>query len=312
MILDETILKGEERASLALRALYAASGYRQYRMSRFEEYDLYSKNKDFLLSENVITFTDTNGRLKALKPDVTLSIIRNTRHLDQPLTKVYYNENVYRVSKSGEGFRELMQTGLECIGQIGRENVVEVLSLAARSLRLLSPNGILAVSHLDVLSQVIGMLGLPQEDLPELLKTVGEKNLHGIDRLCGDRDGAEILKALLQLEGPAQTVLPELQRLLQGTPARDSAEKLTQVLLNMGPEIGQIHLDFSVVGDMRYYNGIVFQGRIEGIPGSVLSGGQYDRLMRRLNRRSGAVGFAVYLDLIERPAGVRGEADALC
>ena len=51
---------------------------------------------------------------------------------------------------------------------------------------------------------------------------------------------------------------------------------------------------------MNYYNGIVFRGFIDGVPESVLSGGQYDVLMRKMGREAGAVGFAVYLDLLER------------
>ena len=51
-------------------------------------------NKHFLLSENILTFTDTDGRLMALKPDVTLSIIKNTRDTVGALQKVYYNENL--------------------------------------------------------------------------------------------------------------------------------------------------------------------------------------------------------------------------
>ncbi len=61
----------------SLRALYSKFGYRPYRMSKFEEYDLYAGNRSFLPSGGVITFTDTNGRLMALKPDVTLSIAKN-------------------------------------------------------------------------------------------------------------------------------------------------------------------------------------------------------------------------------------------
>ena len=74
---DENILKFEEKAVFTLRNLYRNHGYRQFKMSKFEEYDLYSKNKDFLVSDGVITFNDTDGKLLALKPDVTLSIIKN-------------------------------------------------------------------------------------------------------------------------------------------------------------------------------------------------------------------------------------------
>ena len=50
---------------------------------------------------------------------------------------------------------------------------------------------------------------------------------------------------------------------------------------------------------MSYYNGIVFRGFLSGICEGVLAGGQYDKLLRRMGRKSGAVGFALYLDLLE-------------
>ena len=60
-----------------------------------------------------------------------------------------------------------------------------------------------------------------------------------------------------------------------------------------------IKIDFSVLNDMSYYNGIVFKGYLEGIPEGVLSGGRYDKLMARMGRKSGAIGFALYLDLLD-------------
>ena len=62
----------------------------------------------------------------------------------------------------------------------------------------------------------------------------------------------------------------------------------------------KISIDFSVANSMKYYSGVVFKGYIEGIPASVLSGGQYDKLLQKMGRKSGAIGFAVYLDLLER------------
>ena len=76
-MIDEKLLKSEERAIFNLRSLYRKYGYAPFKMSKFEEYDLYVRNKDFLVSDRVITFNDTNGKLMALKPDVTLSIVKN-------------------------------------------------------------------------------------------------------------------------------------------------------------------------------------------------------------------------------------------
>ncbi|MBR4953790.1 MAG: ATP phosphoribosyltransferase regulatory subunit, partial [Oscillospiraceae bacterium] len=76
---QELQLGFNERVIFALRSLYNSYGYSRYKMSKFEEYDLYAHNKDFLISDSVITFTDTNGKLMALKPDVTLSIVKNSK-----------------------------------------------------------------------------------------------------------------------------------------------------------------------------------------------------------------------------------------
>ena len=79
MELDLNMLKPQERVSLQLQLLYEQAGFRHYRMGRFEEYGLYQENRRFLPSEQVITFTDLDGRLLALKPDVTLSIAKTPR-----------------------------------------------------------------------------------------------------------------------------------------------------------------------------------------------------------------------------------------
>ena len=60
-----------------------------------------------------------------------------------------------------------------------------------------------------------------------------------------------------------------------------------------------LHVDFSAISDLHYYNGIVFKCFVEGVPSAVLSGGQYDRLMEKMGHKSRAIGFAVYLDTLK-------------
>ena len=73
-------------------------------------------------------------------------------------------------------------------------------------------------------------------------------------------------------------------------------------LIDSMPEAlrSMIRIDFSLTGNSRYYNGIIFQGYVQGVPQRVLAGGQYDRMMERMGRRSKACGFALYLNLLER------------
>lgn len=304
MYLDESILDSAERITLALRGLYRQYGYARYRMGKFEEYDLYGKNKDFLISENVITFTDTDGRLMALKPDVTLSVVQHHRDDPDALLKLCYNENVYRVSKGSGSFREIQQSGVECIGNVDAACLGEMLLLAAKSLALCTPSFVLEVSHLDILMSFLTDVAV--DDRAALLKCVSEKNLHGAAELCRasgvPSERIEALKALLGLYGPTARVLPRLRELCEGRGLEATLAELEGALSALGGSglEDRVQLDFSAVGNLNYYNGILFRGFVEGLPDSVLSGGQYDKLMQKLGRRSRAVGFAVYLEELER------------
>ena len=108
MDLIRTTARSEETDLLRLQRLYARYGYDKFRMSKFEDYTLYLQNKDFLKGGNIITFNGPDGRLLALKQDVTLSIVKNARDEATPC-KVYYTENVYRASDDTNDIREIPQ-----------------------------------------------------------------------------------------------------------------------------------------------------------------------------------------------------------
>ena len=59
-------------------------------------------------------------------------------------------------------------------------------------------------------------------------------------------------------------------------------------------------MDFSIVNNLDYYNGIIFQGYIENNPRVVLSGGRYDKLAEKFVANKKAVGFAIFLDELAR------------
>ena len=289
-----------------LRSLYNRYGYSQYKMSKFEEYDLYARSKDFLISDGVITFTDLDGKLMALKPDVTLSIVKNSKDVPETVQKLYYNENVYRVSKGSRSFREIMQVGLECLGNVDDYCICEVLTLAAESLRLISENSILSVSHFGLLLELVDGMGISARYRDMVLKAVGEKNAHELTRICMDAGVSEpdalLLKQLAAIKGSIDSVMPILVALLDGKVSTETLRQMQYIgqMLAKSGAADRIRIDFSVVDDVHYYNGIVFKGFVAGLPASVLSGGQYDKLMQKLHRKSAAIGFAVYMDALER------------
>ena len=297
--------RSEESLLASLTALYEAHGYAPYRMSRFEPYDLYVRNKDFLISDGVITFTDTNGSLLALKPDVTLSIVRSTGEVTPgTVRKVYYNEHVYRVSSSTHAFGELMQSGLECIGDMDAFSIGEVLAVALEALALISDDAVLDLSHLGIVTALLDSADAAMETRRSVLRCMAGKNVHELKRVCGEagvpETACEALCALAAVSGTPKEALAALEPVLKAVPDREAVNQFRSVLsaLESSPCAGMLRVDFSAIGDPKYYNGFVFQGYVKGLPERVLSGGQYDRLMRRMHSEAGAVGFAVYLDAL--------------
>ncbi|MBQ7698801.1 MAG: ATP phosphoribosyltransferase regulatory subunit [Clostridia bacterium] len=282
-----------------LMSLFAGCGYTQYKMSKFEEYELYAENKAFLPSKSIITFTDTDGRLMALKPDVTLSIVKNFR--DGNTEKLYYKESVYRTDSNTSAFAEITQAGIEYIGDVDIVGLSEVLSIAQCSLERVSAQNVLDVSSLGLLSALLDRLGADGETRLRLLHCVEHKNVHEAAAICDEAqvctENKTLLLQIMTLDPDPDNACAVLCSLDAGDGWGKEAENFKKVLSAL--DKSKLRVDFSVLNDTNYYNGLVFRGYINGVPSAVLSGGQYDMLMRRLKKTSSAVGFAVYLDRLD-------------
>ena len=297
-------LNSSEKAVFDMRELFETYGYTQYKVSKFEEYDLYATNKKFLISDNILTFTDTTGKLMALKPDVTLSIVKNSKADKNAIQKVYYCENVYRTQSGSQGFKEIMQTGLECIGDVDLYSMSEVLMLAAKSLEKISESYILDISHMGFMSGLLDC-GIEPQDQKRILKLIGMKNVPEIVSLCDELAIPERIKEavckMTTLYLPLEESVEAMKEYVTNRKMASAVSEL-EAVLNVMKLYGidkKLYVDLSMVNDMNYYSGIIFQGFIEGIPDGVLSGGRYDNLLQKIGKNTGAIGFAVYLDKLE-------------
>lgn len=293
-----SLLRQDEKVALCLRALYEEAGYRLYRMGTFEEYDLYMQNKPFLMGDDVITFTGADGRLMALKPDVTLSIAKNTPA--GQTRRVYYSENVFRRSRQTGEYREISQMGIEFLGGAGIRAEAEVLALAARSLAAVG-NWALDLSHMELIE---AMLAPFSNGLREAARSaLKEKSPHAMRAVAGlagiPPAEAECLAAFVQLSGPFSKALPKAEALTAQVPAAAGPLAQLRSLYEMLEEVGVaagLRLDFSILNDADYYNGLIFQGFVRGASAPVLAGGRYDSLLQRFGKEQGALGFGLYLN----------------
>lgn len=284
--------------------LFKNYGFRRYRLESFEKYSLYQENKDFLLAKNVIAFSDLNGELMAMRPDVTLSVIKHNDIPTEGIDKLYYNEKVYRQASGGRNYREINQTGVELFGCVDEVAETEVVMIALQTLNLVGDEYLLDISHMDF---VEGLLSeFPSCDKEELLFFLQHKDIHDYLELAKKRgyDGKlnEAFEASVNTCGDARKILKSIKNYCLNERMKSAVYELSRLcdrLVALGYS-KEINVNFSATGNENYYNGIIFNGYINGVPHCVLSGGRYDKLIEKLNKNGSAVGFALYLGELER------------
>lgn len=291
-----------EQIPIKLRDLYERYGYSKYRMAKFEPYDFYREHKGFLKSEGILTFNGPKGKLLALKPDVTMSIVKSVKKDKE--YKFFYVENVYRTD--GGEYNEINQIGLEYIGGENDYSCAEVLWLAHESLNIINDRFVLSIGHAGVWNKCFEIIGLENKTKAVLLSKIRNKSIHEIKEVLSsinvEDKWSNLVLELASLSGKLIPTADKLAQITSGLPFGDICNELKEIA-NAMKAVGaeeRCYLDLSVMGDLTYYNGIVFNGYVEGISRVILAGGKYDNLMKSLDKDHRAIGFAVYTEELER------------
>ena len=287
---------------LNIRKMYDSYGYKKISLPSFEEYDLYNENKDFI-DRNVLTVMSPNGKLLALRPDITLSVAKKVSK-DQSLkySKIYYQENTYNLTKY-VGYEEDEQLGIELIGKESTFLDFEIINLAVKSLDIINKKSMIVLSHAGFISSIFENFDLEYETKEQILDCINRKNSHDIQKILKRNEHiSENVKKLIykipELSGNLENIEKELLKYEINVNTKKILSELKQLnsLLMKFYKKSKIIFDFSVVKNLNYYNGIILQGYIEGFPNVILTGGRYDKLFEKFGVDTGAVGFAILTD----------------
>lgn len=300
-------LDRDDKLRVEAMALFKTYGYERYRTAKFESYEVYRRNKNYIGDESIVTFTSASGKLMALRPDVTLGIVNNITPFANK--KYCYDENVFRRDEKGE-YKELRQVGVEYIGANGSYPEYETVALAVKALGLIKEDYVLTIGHMDVVDALLCELNLDADKREKVLECIRAKANHELKKLLGEE--GESLIALVSTEGNWEDALA-MAGTIAGKKAEKSIAELNQLLITL-KKAGldkKVKLDFSLISDYRYYNGIVFTGFVKGVPMAVLTGGRYDNMMKRLGKGDSAIGFALDFDAIARLPKCEDEYDVI-
>ncbi len=300
-------LKKDEIVGLKLRKLFESYGYAQYKMSKFEEYSFYMDNKSFLKSEQIIAFSDKSGRLMALKPDITLSIAKNSRAKEGISEKLYYNESVYRYAKHSKEYKEFQQMGLEFMGEIDDYQTLEIVTLALKSLEVISEDFVLDLSHMGLIAGLFELINITSDTEKEnLLACIVGKNSHDLEKTAASysisKQNISLLKDVLACPNSLTEAIDFWKKIAKNDTLICAVDDLVRLCNNFATSnyLKKLRLDISIVNDTNYYNNLIFQGYIKNLPFMVLSGGRYDPLLYKFGRNINAMGFALSIDELSR------------
>ena len=288
-----------------LKSLFESRGFVFTRANKFEDYNLYIENRDFLSKDNFITFMNGN-KLMALKHDVTLSIIKNIPNGElENAQKLYYMDEVYRLSQKTNEYKVINQLGVELIGSNDPFSNIEIIDLSLHTMAAIGVDFLLDISHIGFISGLLENLNLSKASIHQTLSALHNKSLHLIDEILIKekiyRPTIDNILKIANMRLPLPQALPELSAFCTNNKTKEAFDELETIAkaLKNSPYSDNLFLDFSTISNMTYYDNIVFSGYCAGISKSILIGGRYDNLLKKMNKKNGAIGFAVDLSELD-------------
>ena len=130
---------------------------------KLEDYHLFFEHSDFISNTRIMPISDIDGSLKALRPDVTLSIINRCDDKLKRQENLFYIEDVYREDRHTNGSSVIKQLGVEILDKKNKVDVKDILNLAAESLHKIDTKATLVISDMDI---TVGILqGIEDDNL---------------------------------------------------------------------------------------------------------------------------------------------------
>ncbi len=309
----------------SLRTLARAWAYNEIIPPVFEYAETLTTEMGGQLAEDLYRFFDRDGRVLALRPDLTIPTARivGSKLYDQPLPQRYfYAGPVFRYEEPRAGRqREFWQAGVELIGAASPDADAEVLALAALALQTVGLTEFrFSLGHLGYFHGLIAHLRLDDAAIARLQNALDRKSLDDVLALADawsliqpERDA---VLGLLALSGPqGDGVLGRAHALALNPQMLDAVARLEAVEARL-ERYGVkrfFDIDLADVRAMDYYTGITFKAYTPGIGFSVVNGGRYDNLVGEFGPDLPAVGCAFYIDrlLLARMRQAGAPADPL-
>jgi ATP phosphoribosyltransferase regulatory subunit len=288
--------------------------YEEIATPTVDYYSLFERGMGASEAQRAFRFTDSDGRMLALRRDVTSGIARAAATLmanrERPLRFCYAAPVFHqRPASHAEWRRESTQIGCELIGRNGIAADLEVVAIASEILSTLGLDGryVITLNQLGIFNGIAESLNLDEGASEEMRQLVDVRNETDLKKFLLAKSAAadcETLVRLVQLSGKGE-VFDEARTLRaneQSLAALNRLESLWKTIEALGLS-EHFELDLGDVSRLDYYTGLTFKIYVTGAGVRVGSGGRYDRLTGNFGKPEPAVGFVLELDPLAETLG---------
>ncbi|MFP5262129.1 MAG: ATP phosphoribosyltransferase regulatory subunit [Blastocatellia bacterium] len=316
------VRRGMERE---IMSVFAGWSYSEIILPIFDYADLFALGMGKEQAEMTYRFTGRDGRLLALRPEMTSLVARTvaTRYRDRPRPiRLSYSGEVFRWDEPRGGRQyEFHQIGLEHIGSNRLEADTEALVVAIEALRRIGlEEFIITLSHVDFFNGVAEGLGLAEDGRRTLREMIDRKETERLSDFLekyADLAGRDAFCRLTTLAGN-RDIIDEARALVtnpKSVAALDDIERVYAIAAALGID-RHIDIDLGDVGGLDYYTGLTFNIYARGLGTALGRGGRYDGLLAKFGRPEPAVGFSFCLDWLvqligSKPAGATADNAAV-
>jgi ATP phosphoribosyltransferase regulatory subunit len=324
-------IAGEElrrRRSVEANAMSVFDGwsYEEIATPTVDYYSLFERAMGPFEAHHAFRFIDTDGRLLALRPDVTSGIARAAATLfvnrPRPL-RFCYAAPAFRLTHRSHAVwrRESIQIGCELIGKNTLAADMEVLAIACEILNRLGLNGkyVITLNDVEIFNGIAENLGFDSGARDQLRLLMDGRNQADLESFLTPHVPAHERHAfskLIRLSGKQET-FEAARRVITNSRSQlalDRLESLWRLVDDLSLS-DRFEIDFGDVSRIDYYTGLTFKIYIEGGGARVGSGGRYDNLTANFGKAEPAVGFVLDLEVLmglftSRENGCRSERTA--
>ncbi|TGM80878.1 ATP phosphoribosyltransferase regulatory subunit [Leptospira bouyouniensis] len=295
--------------------LFEREGYSEITLPSFDYSNSFrSQLQDGV--ESLLVTKDWDGNELSPGVDLTLQVVKGMAarsHWEENQNVYYFAKKIRDHKKRNASRREVLQVGVESLGRSDTKQLVSQIQILKKLWDKTLPNKSFTIvfGHSSFFRSLLEILGWNEEQTKLLQQFLYTKNIPELVSLAARENTSESHMRIIQLllKPILTTEIDDFKKSIEVVLSKEELMKINTDLesiisffevwnkqMNGIPSIW----DPSLVRDLSYYTGFMFQGYVEQDPEPVFAGGVYNELYARFTGiPKEACGFALHLDSIE-------------